>query len=71
MKVRKEASISKDVILQEVLKKVQRCKYFMIKNENQKCIVNTSHIRYIRILEENDKLHDNESEIDSIPERVL
>jgi hypothetical protein len=52
-KIRKASSMKKDDILQEVLQKVESCKYFIIKSENQNHIINTSKIRYIRILDDN------------------
>lgn len=62
-KIRKRSSMNKEAILQEVLQKVERCKYFMIKSENHKQIINTSKIRYIRILEENQQSYVIEHEI--------
>ena len=50
-KITKKSSMNKEDILQEMLKKVERCKYFMIKSENQNHIILTSKIRYIRILD--------------------
>ena len=52
-KIRKKSNQKKDDILQEVLQKVKRCNYFMIKSENREHIINTSKIRYIRILDDN------------------
>jgi hypothetical protein len=52
-KIRKDPVIQKEDVLQEVLKRVGYCKYFIIKSENQIHIINTSKIRYIRIFDEN------------------
>ena len=52
-KIRKKSNQKKDDILQEVLQKVKRCNYLMIKSENREHIINTSKIRYIRILDDN------------------
>lgn len=49
-KVRKKSSMDKKDILQELLKKAERCRFFMIKSENRNHIIPTYKIRYIRIL---------------------
>ena len=67
-KIRKKSNLKKDDILQEVLQKVKRCKYFIIKNENQKYIINTSKIRYIRILEDHQEPYLIENERLKIPQ---
>jgi hypothetical protein len=51
-KIRKGSSIQKEDILQELLKKLDYCKYFIIKGENKNHIINTSKIRYIRIFDD-------------------
>jgi hypothetical protein len=52
VKIRRGPSMKKDDILQDLFKKMERCRYFMIKSENQNHIINTSKIRYIRIFDE-------------------
>jgi hypothetical protein len=67
-KIRKKSNQKKDDILQEVLQKVKRCKYLMIKSENRNYIINTSKIRYIRILDDNQDSHCIENEMLKIPQ---
>ncbi|MCQ6275540.1 hypothetical protein JMM81_11285 [Bacillus sp. V3B] len=66
-KIRKKSSMNKEDILEEVLKKVDRCRYFMIKNENHHHIISTSKIRYIRILDEHQKPYVIENKMLQIP----
>ncbi len=67
-KIRKKSNMKKDDILQEVLQKVKRCKYFMIKSENRNHIINTSKIRYIRILDDNQDRYLIENEMLKVPQ---
>jgi hypothetical protein len=67
-KIRNKSNKKKDDILQEVLQKVKCCKYFIIKSENRGHIINTSKIRYIRILDDNQDPHCIENEMLKIPQ---
>lgn len=62
-KIRKNSNMKKDDILQEVLQKVKHSKYLIIKSENREHIINTSKIRYIRILDDNQEPHLKENEM--------
>ena len=67
-KISKTSNQKKDDILQEVLQKVKRCNYFMIKSGNRDHVINTSKIRYIRILDDNQDPHCIENEMLKIPQ---
>ena len=67
-KIRKRCDKKKGDILQEILQKVKRCHYFIIKSDNRAQIINTAKIRYIRILDDNQDLHLKENEMLKIPQ---
>jgi hypothetical protein len=67
-KIRKRCDKKKGDILQEILQKVKRCQYFIIKSDNRAQIINTAKIRYIRILDNNQDLHLKENERLKIPQ---
>ena len=67
-KIRKRCDNRKGDILQEILQKVKRCQYFIIKSNNRAQIINTAKIRYIRILDNNQDLHLKENERLKIPQ---
>lgn len=67
-KIRNKSNKEKDDILQEVLQKVERCKYFIIKSGNRDHIINTSKIRYIRILDDKQDPDCIENEMLKIPQ---
>ena len=52
-KIKKGLSIKKEDVLQEVLKRMEHCEYFIVKSESKHHIINTSLIRYIRIFDGN------------------
>lgn len=45
-------SSKKEDVLQEVLKRMELCEYFIVKSDSKHHIINTSLIRYIRIFDE-------------------
>lgn len=51
-KIKKGLISKKEDVLQEVLKKMEHCEYFIVKSESKHHIINTSLIRYIRIFDE-------------------
>lgn len=48
-KIRTGLSSKKDDVLQEVLKRMEYCEYFIVKSESNDHIIHTTLIRYIRI----------------------
>jgi hypothetical protein len=61
-KIRKGSGIKKDDVLQDMLKRIEQCEYFIVKSENKDFIINTSKVRYIRIFDEKDNLTIMDSE---------
>jgi hypothetical protein len=57
--IRQKSSIKKDDVLQEILKKIERCDFFIVKSDNNYVIINTSKVRYIRIFDEKDKFRNS------------
>ncbi|MGM0878783.1 MAG: hypothetical protein ACQEWV_29950 [Bacillota bacterium] len=58
----KGSGIKKDDVLQDMLKRIEQCEYFIVKSENKDFIINTSKVRYIRIFDEKDNLTMMDSE---------
>ncbi|KKI90546.1 hypothetical protein WQ54_21690 [Bacillus sp. SA1-12] len=54
-KISKTSSIQKDDVLQEILKRIERCDFFIVKGDSNPFILNTSKVRYIRIFDEKTK----------------
>jgi hypothetical protein len=54
--IRKEQHVKKEVVVQEILEKINERKYFNIENNNENFWINTSLIRYIRVMPETNSL---------------
>ncbi|USK35183.1 hypothetical protein LIT25_07685 [Bacillus sp. F19] len=53
--IRKKSSIKKDDVFQEIIKRIERCDFIIIKSDNN--IITTSKVRYIRIFDEKRLTH--------------
>jgi hypothetical protein len=47
----KKSSFKKEDVVQEILEKIERRKYFLAKDRKGDCWVNSSLVRYIRVME--------------------
>jgi hypothetical protein len=48
----KKANATKEDIIQEILEKLENSNYFFLKSDDGDYIINTSSVRYVRIVEE-------------------
>jgi hypothetical protein len=51
-KIIKGLDVKKEEIVQEVLKKIDQYKYFIVKSDDGDYMINSSLIRYIQVLQE-------------------
>ncbi|RST71811.1 hypothetical protein D4T97_018005 [Siminovitchia acidinfaciens] len=53
-RIMKDADISKEQVMQEIVEKIDQCKYFLVKGDHGDYWINPSSIRYIRVHEKDD-----------------
>lgn len=64
-KITKELDVKKEEVIQEILEKIEKHKYLIVKSDQGDYWINTSLIRYIRVMDETQesKYHSHKSVI--------
>jgi hypothetical protein len=50
-KIIKEVDVTKEDVKQEIIEKMDHCKYFIVKNDQGNYMINSYLVRYVRVIE--------------------